>query len=334
MTAKLALLACLLLLSCISFAAGNDENFVIAPTYALNPSLPNKLIVFFPGGNVPNTNYTTPLMAVQDELSSQFNVWVSVLGFKTRKCIQVCPSAGTCFLLHNQVQSAISQAVEKGFNGDVETDVILGGHSLGGTCVNQLVSGYSDTAQYSNGMFLWGSYIDESGEHGYMTDKPFALIGAELDGGLARPGKMATWVYQANGFVASGASLDEMLKSKAVFIIPGIDHSDFCPGFDVPGDIIPSEVDDKEALKRISRSTSSWLLTLWGEESYDDTKILHHLFRYTLSLLAPYFEALNYEVMYPAMHYLDETLELGGSYSPLCEDAQMILAGFEDDDAR
>ena len=126
------------------------------------------------------------------------------------------------------------------------------------------------------------------------------LIGAELDGGLARPGKMATWVYQAKDFVASGASVDEMLKSKAVFIIPGIDHSNFCPGFDVPGDIIPSDVDDKEALKRISRATSSWLLTLWGEQSHDDTKILEQLFHYSLNLLAPYFEALNYEVIYPA----------------------------------
>lgn len=38
------------------------------------------------------------------------------------------------------------------------------------------------------------------------------------------------------------------IMNKPVAIIPGIDHSDFCPGFQVPGDVYPSDVTTDQAM--------------------------------------------------------------------------------------
>ena len=81
-------------------------------------------------------------------------------------------------------------AREEGFDG-TEEDIIMASHSLGGTCANQLVQGYPDEQMYHNGQIFYGSYIDEEGDFGLKNyPTPFAMIGAELDGGLARPGKV------------------------------------------------------------------------------------------------------------------------------------------------
>jgi hypothetical protein len=141
---------------------------------------------------------------------------------------------------------------------------------------------------------------------------------------------MAMWIDQFSSYLtASDLDVEEIQKEKTVVIIPGIDHSDFCPGFDVPGDIIPSEVNSDEALERISKATASWLNKVWGTASEEDSKYLSSLYMQSIDFLRPYFSALDIELMYHGMHYAG----LGGSYSPLCEKAQMILAGLEDEDA-
>ncbi|GMH59636.1 hypothetical protein TL16_g02868 [Triparma laevis f. inornata] len=324
-------LALLLLLPFTTILADDvDVNFLLAPP-KYDPELQDKALVFFPGGNVPNTNYTNPLVALQNEVAPSVNLHVIILGFKTRKCIQVCPSSGTCVLLHNQVQASLELLTTSGFKGDLETDVHLGGHSLGGTCVNQLVQGYKETEQYLNGLFMWGSYIDSTGEFSLPTyPAPFALIGAELDGGLARPGKMANWLDQFNKLKKeTNEKVEDLQKAKAVVIIPGIDHSDFCPGFEVPGDIIPSEVNSNEALKRISKVTGTWLLKLWSKSTHLENKFLARVYDENMDFLRPYFAALDLEVQFHAMHYTGT----GGTYSPVCEKAQMILAGLSAEDA-
>ena len=48
------------------------------------------------------------------------------------------------------------------------------------------------------------------------------------------------------------------LKERAVVIAPGLSHSDFCPGFDVPTDCY-SELTPAEALKDIGDVCAAWL---------------------------------------------------------------------------
>jgi len=49
------------------------------------------------------------------------------------------------------------------------------------------------------------------------------------------------------------------VQNKPVVILYGLDHSDFCPGFRVPGDIYPSDVDTPTAMKKISNIFTSFL---------------------------------------------------------------------------
>ncbi|GMH65177.1 hypothetical protein TrRE_jg8419 [Triparma retinervis] len=286
-------------------------------------------MVFIPGGNVPNEDYNKTVIAVQEEVAETANMFVAVLGFSSRKCIKVCPTSKGCFLLHNQVKDAVELAREAGFDGS-EEDIIIASHSLGGTCANYLVQGYPEEQMYHNGAVFYGAYVDEQGDFGLENyPAPFAMIGAELDGGLARPGKMANWLFDFNKLSAD-IGISEAVQKSAVLILPSIDHSDFCPGFQVPGDIFPSEVEGDVATKEISQTTAAWLkFSLFKTPSKRDINLLKKTLAFTTDLLSPYFEALNYEVMNPAMHYLGE----GGSYSPLCEDAQMILLGFNEADS-
>lgn len=87
-----------------------------------------------------------------------------------------------------------------------------------------------------------GSYVTDQNVGNWPT--PVFTLGAELDGGLGRPGMLNLSVNSADeATLVAGYSLDSewQVINKPVNIIYGIDHSDFCPGFHVPGDIYPSE---------------------------------------------------------------------------------------------
>lgn len=87
-------------------------------------------------------------------------------------------------------------------------------------------------------------------------------IGGELDGGLGRPSNLNRDIVSSdNATLAAGESLDSTWQATnmPVVIIPGIDHSDFCGGFRVPGDVYPSAVSGIEAETRIGETVSSFL---------------------------------------------------------------------------
>jgi hypothetical protein len=82
---------------------------------------------------------------------------------------------------------------------------------------------------------------------------PVFTVGAELDGGLGRPGNLLNSIdssdkaAQQNGGVGS----DWQMTEKPVAILKGLNHSDFCPGFEVPGDIFPSDISDKSESNKL-----------------------------------------------------------------------------------
>lgn len=61
------------------------------------------------------------------------------------------------------------------------------------------------------------------------------------------------------------------MEQKPVVILGGMDHSDFCPGFQVPGDVYPSDITDKTVSNNLIGEFSSAFLHLHTEQS-DDTK--------------------------------------------------------------
>jgi hypothetical protein len=282
---------------------------------------PAQLLLYIPGANVPPSNYTLPLAELQDKVSSSVNLFVALPGFSAGKCIISCPNPSLCSALNKHVQSLITSA------GSFDpSDIILGAHSLGGTCANYLIQAYPDTPEYHNALILSGGYVDEIGDYSLENYPSKTLtIGAELDGGAARPGKLASWVYQSERI--------NNFQQSAVIIIPGIDHSDFCPGFQVPGDIYPSDVSQDSAVAVVSSVTAAWLkLSIFDTATPLDKAFLKHSRDYTTSLLEPYFAALDYEIATLTepdnLHFLGE----GGMYSPICEKAQEILGGFTEEE--
>jgi len=50
-----------------------------------------------------------------------------------------------------------------------------------------------------------------------------------------------------------------MLTNCPIIIIPGIDHSSFCPGTIVPGDVYPADVSQTDGLSLIGDTIAAFL---------------------------------------------------------------------------
>ena len=109
---------------------------------------------------------------------------------------------------------------------------MIAGHSLGGVCANQLMQGYSMPYRL---IMVFGSYVTESGPYD-LTNYPVPVLtlNAQLDG-LTSPGKTTIWWKQ---FISMSNSNPNTFLDKPVIVLPLQNHSDFCPGYNVPGDIM------------------------------------------------------------------------------------------------
>jgi hypothetical protein len=156
-------------------------------------------------------------------------------------------------------------------------------------------------------------------------------LNVELDGGLARPGKTAVWWRQ---YVALSASHGEeyTLARKPVIVLPKLNHSDFCPGFDVPGDLM-AEVSQGEATEQIGKVVGAFLHLQASASAAAapaaSLEFLRSKVAWTKTLLDPYLEAQGYE------RQAENTRWSAEGASPLCAEAQHIIAGLtEMDDKR
>ena len=168
-----------------------------------------------------------------------------------KKCIMFCTTTAACAPLHYLVAQQLAAAAALGYNGSTTADVFIAGHSLGGVCAGTLAAAYyqnttevaSDDDNYA-AVVVMGSYVDGSDVAAYPL--PVLTLGAELDGGAGRPGVISESLASADGWAAArgeeGLDGDWQLQAAAVAILPGLDHSSFCPGFAVPGDVFPAEV--------------------------------------------------------------------------------------------
>jgi hypothetical protein len=212
----------------------SDVQIALPPAVS-DPNLPTKMLVFIPGGKVPNVNYVPTAASIQKALAPVANLWVVIPAVQNRLCIIECTATLICSPLHNSIEGALSLAKTKGWvRGDDKTDIFLAGHSLGGVCANTYMQAYS--MPYRS-LMVFGSYVDEAGTYDLINyPVPVLTLNVELDGGLARPGKTSIWWKQ---FVTMSSSNPETtLLDKPVIILPKLNHSDFCPGFNVPGDLM------------------------------------------------------------------------------------------------
>jgi len=214
-------------------------------------------------------------------------------------------------------------------------DTWLAGHSLGGVCANTLFQAYTSGSDLPYaGLIIMGSYVDEAGDHDLVSyPKPVLTLNVELDGGLARPGKTAVWWRQH--LAVQGAKGEEYaLANKPVIVLPKLNHSDFCPGFDVPGDLL-AEVSQAEATNEIGIVVGSFLHMHSASSSSSSSSsstsphplaVLKAKVAWTRQLLAPYLKAQDYE-----RKVSDEGVSDEGA-SPFCAEAQHIVAGLSKKD--
>jgi len=300
-----------------------DQHIVVAPA-TNDTSLPERMLLFIPGGDVPNDRYVATGQAVQRALAKDVRLWVAIPAVLKRLCILSCTTPSLCSALQGDAEAVLKLASEQGWKrGDDSKELWIAGHSLGGVCANTLLqAGRSGSAQPYAGVIVMGSYVDTSGAYDlthYPT--PLLTLNAELDAGSARPGKTNIWFRQFLALEESSGK-EKALESKPVIILPKLNHSDFCPGFDVPGDLM-AEVDQITASRSIGEAIAAFLgvqVLKTGKSREAYAAKLGALLSWTRELLSPYIKAQEYEVA-------STGAQGGGSSSPLCEKAQHLIAG-------
>jgi len=317
-----------------SMAAAADSHIVLPPVDGTS-ELPVKMAVFIPGGKVPNERYTATAAAIQAKAAANMRLWVVIPAVYQRLCIISCTATSICSPLHDAVEGALDGAVAQGWKrGNDEEDMFLFGHSLGGVCANTLFQAYSTpTTRPYAALVVMGSYVDEDGSYGLASyPKPVLTLNVELDGGLARPGKTALWWRQHEQLVSSKGELRALLE-KPVIVLPKLNHSDFCPGFDVPGDLL-AEVSQAEATETAAEVVAAFLFihtaALRAAKPPEEAmELIRGKIAWTREFLAPYLKAQDMERDASQVATSDE------GASPFCAQAQHLIAGLApEDDAR
>ena len=113
------------------------------------------MFVFIPGANVPTSYYIDTARAIQE--ATDLKLWVVIPEILDKFCISICPSKDACFKLYNDVNQVIGMATEQGYTGPSQgKNVYVAGHSLGTTCADNLIQGYS--FGYEAGIMM-GGYV-------------------------------------------------------------------------------------------------------------------------------------------------------------------------------
>lgn len=304
---------------------GGDVHIVLDAVYGSHGK-PEKMLVFIPGGDVPNEHYRATALAIQ-AAAVDLRLWVVIPAVSQRLCIISCSATSLCSPLHLAVESALGVAKDNGWKRGIDVeDLWLAGHSLGGVCANTLFQAYSSASSFPYaGLVVMGSYVDKSGNHSLTNyPKPVLTLNVELDGGIARPGKTSIWWRQ---HLASKQKDGEeyAVLNKPVVVVAGLNHSDFCPGFDVPGDL-RSEVEQAVATAEIGRVFAAFLHLHTASVAADSKAkalgIMREKLAWTEQLMTPYLTAQDMELLTDA----------AGTSSPFCVRAQHVVAGLSPED--
>lgn len=191
------------------------------------------------------------------------NLWVVIPAMTGKLCIPICSTPALCGELESKVNKVVGKAVTAGYKGGVagSEDFFMSGHSLGGVCASTLTQRAFNKGIKYQSLTLMGSYVGGQDVENFPV--PVMTIGAELDGGLGRPGMINISLTSSdNAAIKQGGHFNTnwQMKNKPVVILNGLDHSDFCPGFHVPGDVFPSDVDTPTAMKKISNIFNYFLM--------------------------------------------------------------------------
>ena len=280
------------------------EEYILKPK-KVDANLEEKIMIVLPGGKVPNHHYISLAEKVQEQASSK--LWVGIITCKWTA--NLCnPLDQGPLGVRQMVLKLIKQISKKAGKDFKNSDVFLAGHSLGG----QGAFAFANDFPGIGGVLLWASYVDKDLVN---FNYPILTVGAELNGGQTKLARIAMY-YSEYEEIANKQGEEYALKQKPVVIIPGINHSDFCPGFAVKGDL-ESEVDPDIAVEKIAEVSASFLDIHTSSESGvvdSGVQLIKGALHGTKALSEPFLKA--------------RSLELSGSW---CEKAQLQIASPEFD---
>ena len=94
------------------------------------------------------------------------------------------------------IHQALSKAVDQGYEGPTNT-FFISGHSLGGAWAATYTQAYNSTSsEIVLGNIIYGSYVTGQDVAGWEV--PVLTVGAELDGGLGRPGNLLNSIQSSD----------------------------------------------------------------------------------------------------------------------------------------
>ncbi|MFK7825416.1 MAG: alpha/beta hydrolase [Oligoflexales bacterium] len=290
--------------NCLDRIGPEGEEYILEPKKK-SVNLEEKVLIILPGGLVPNHHYLALAEKVQEQTSSK--LWVGIVSCKwtANLCNPLDQGPLGVRQMVTRLIKKISKKAGKEFNN---SDVFLGGHSLGGQGAFAFANDYPGIG----GVLLWASYVNKD-----LTnfDYPILTLGAELNGGQTKLARIALY-YSEYEEIAKKQGEAYAIKRKPVVIIPGINHSDFCPGFSVKGDL-ESEVDPDFAIEKIAEVSASFLdIHTSSDISNVDSglQMIKGALQDTKSLSEPFLKA--------------RSLEQSGNW---CQKAQLQIAGPEFD---
>lgn len=315
-----------------------QDSSIVLPPVNTKSSLPKKMLVFIPGGAVPNTRYIETVVAIQQAAKLTVELWVVIPAVFQRLCIITCqfPTSLGCVILHKDVTGALDQAVAKGWvrNKD-KSGLYIAGHSLGGTCAHYLSQVYPNEF---GALMVMGSYVDKTGPFD-LTSYPIPVmtLNGELDAGTARPGKTSIWWRQYLNMTGEIGWSTNTSLDKPVIILQHLNHSDFCPGFDVPGDL-PAEITQAEATKTIGNVLAAYISIQSTRQSprTEDIATIKSKLSWTMEFLNPYIiaEDMTYVRNKHSVRHVEAYSPPNGT-SRICEIMQHSVANLNPkDDAR
>jgi hypothetical protein len=301
-----------------------DEDIVL-PAIQSDASLPERLLIFIPGGKVPNEYYKLTAQAIQNA-TTDVRLTVVIPEVFQRLCIISCPFSKTCAPLKARLDAAVAKSSFK--SKDSKTDTFIAGHSLGATCANNLVQGYN--SEFA-GLLEFGGFVNLRGSDSVANYSiPVLHMAGEVDGGGARPSTLAGLYGQSKAY-AQSHTLEEALTLKPVHVLEGLDHSDFCPGFFVTATKdCKSEVTQESALATIGEVASAFLHL--NSPTSDATKAaamaaMKKRLAFTQDMCEPFLTAFELEGGQV------ESAPAGVPAGPWCEVGQRTIVGLKQSDA-
>jgi len=189
------------------------------------------------------------------------------------------------------VQRVIDDARAAGFTGS-DSDIIIAGHSLGGAGARHLVD-VND--KYGAFALVGTAYVSKSnvGElvPGYPADiaswkTPFLAVSGEVD--MLSVTHMTQLLKQYDDLTA------EEKKVKVPVIIPGMDHSQWCPGFNVSGDNV-ADISNEEAVDLAGSVVGSWINSIYAPTPAAESLLTKFVESFTRPILGAFIEATSNE---------------------------------------